>query len=1044
LVKGNIYYVFFDNENNAWLSSDMGIYRVQLNRHSFKQYLSMPLQEYNIKYAFSCRSISVTGNELLVNSNLIDRYKINLQDGQKKKSFNSIEGHVLVPLIKTGSGEYYTASRELFHVKNGEAIQTYAWENQEELIIWSIYQDQNKKIWLGTDRFGLGIIQDGGLVRYNNYHKFDELEFSFFWEFLPWDKEQTLTATSEGLYLLHTTKGITHKLRTETDALIDSLHYLHIYRDKQQPNVIWGGTIEGLVRLTIDDSNWRITDYQHFTTADGLANNTIYAVYEDKHDNLWMPSDYGIICFNKKTLASTSYTTLDGVSFNEFNRESHFQDENGILYFGSMNGLTVFNPEEVLAIEKRKSAAPLRITSFQQFSGDNNKIEDKTIDLLRDGAVTLQPDDKFFNLGFSLLEFIDAKAIKYSYRISGQSDEWIYLNSNQLMVSGLPYGKHALEIRAQGVSGHFSKSLSIPISVLRPFYLQWWFVSLFCLTVLAIVYLWNRQRERRLRSRQVELEAEVQVRTQQIQEDKEIIEQQAVELKNLDAIKSNFFANISHELRTPLTLITSPVDAIIERNQLNTQDATHLQMVKRNGMRLKKMVDEILDLTKLEANKLELNPSTVIWSIFIKPILAGFESIADNRKINYHFEHQANQYLQIRLDKQKLEIIISNLLSNAFKFTQSGEILFSSAIENGLLSITVKDTGRGIHPDDLPHIFNRFFQTKNKEAVSEGGTGIGLALASELVKLMNGEMRVESKLGEGTSFYVEIPVVEVLGQLDSQKALEIEELQHAPAAIKADLTHHTATDENRPFILLVEDNYDLSQFIQSLLAGLYQVKAVEHGKAALEILNTDKAPDLIVSDVMMPIMDGFQLLENVKTNGKFQHIPFVMLTARSAISDKLKALRIGVDDYLTKPFINEELLVRIENLLNNATQRQSAVIEEVERPLPEMSEETKKWLDDLELYILSNIDNLQLNVDDLVEAMNTSKRQFYRQMKQLIGVTPNQYLKTFRLNYARKLLEEKSKDSVKAVAYAVGFSNVIYFSREFKKEFGRLPSDYLE
>lgn len=1044
-----IHTISFDAQSNVWIATDVGLYKVRLSETPFRQYLAKPLDAYNPRKAFSSRAISVSGDEVTINSAFTERYILNLKTNQKRRFVKDRLVDILVPLLKIKSGEYFSASRELYRIKDEQLLKKHAWKNNEMADIWSLYQDNQKQMWLGTHKAGLAVLEEEQVVFFEKYNEFDELKSATIWEFLPWDNNLTLLAASTGIYLLHPTKGIVCKLHAKQDAqenLIEWLNYLYVYRDKQQSNVIWGGTTQGLLRIVIDETDFSIQEAQQFTVADGLSSNTIYAVYEDNNNQLWLPSDYGIICFNKENHSSRAYTTQHGLSFNEFNKKSHFQGDDGTLYFGSMNGLNVFHPDDILA--QNSWSPPLRITNLQQLNGETNQLEDKTSELLESKSITLRPDDKFFNLSFSLLEFTDATQIKYSYRIKGLINDWIYLDHNQLTASGFPYGDYFLEARAQGSSGRFSENqLKIPIKVLRPFYLQWWFLVSMVILFVASVYYWYRLRIKRLNMRQAELEEQVQARTQQIQEDKQIIEQQANELKNLDAVKSNFFANISHELRTPLTLMTAPIDAIIERNQLTNYDFTHLQIVKRNGERLQKMINEILDLSKLEANKLELNLSTVNWYSFIKTLLSSFESFATLKALSFQFKNKVSQQMQLQLDKQKLEIIVSNLLSNAFKFTAEGSVLFSSSIDDGMLIIQVEDTGRGILSDDLPHVFDRFFQTKSKDAATEGGTGIGLALSNELVKLMDGQIRVESELGKGTVFTIEIPAVEVIGQLADQTALEIEALNQFEEQEQSNngvpLATNLTSENSIAKILLVEDNPDLSYFIKSLLADLYEVETAEHGKAALTALDNGIKPQLIISDVMMPIMDGFQLIEALKQDEHYRTIPLVMLTARSAIDDKLKALRIGVDDYLTKPFANEELLVRVENLLTNANSRKE-INQEIENNQEIAPNETvQQWLNELELHILQNIDNLQLNIDDLADAMNVSTRQFYRQIKEYIGVTPNQYLKTYRLNHARQLLGNRSKNTVKAVAYAVGYPNVVYFSREFKKAFGCLPSSYL-
>jgi DNA-binding response OmpR family regulator/anti-sigma regulatory factor (Ser/Thr protein kinase) len=539
---------------------------------------------------------------------------------------------------------------------------------------------------------------------------------------------------------------------------------------------------------------------------------------------------------------------------------------------------------------------------------------------------------------------------------------------------------------------------------------------------------------------------------------------QAEELRSLDAMKSRFFANISHELRTPLTLIMAPIHNVLNRNQLTNRDYTQLLLAKKNAKRLEKMVNQILDLTKLEKGKLELNLSTVVWYNFLRNLIANFESLANSKSIDFQFQYSGNDLLEVEIDQEKVEIILVNLLSNAFKYTpKEGKILLKATNHGQYLEVLISDNGRGILPKDLPNIFNRFYQS-NEEA-AEGGTGLGLALSKEFVQLMNGTITAESEIGKGASFTVKIPQKEIMSQGKS------EELELVINTIQANNDKKPSTAakipliemENRPTILLVEDNYDLSSFIESLLEHQYQIIKAENGQEAMDLINAQLTAngnenthqiELIISDLMMPIMDGYQLLEQLKSNPNYTHIPVIMLTARATKDDKLKALRIGVDDYLTKPFVTEELEARIENLLKNATKRTeiSNTAAENKQPLHKKEKPVKfevipkvidkKWLERLEKTIQDRLDDVNLVVDDIADEMHLSRRQFYRRIRENTGLTANQYLKTTRLTQARTYLENRKYDSVKAIAYAVGFKDVVYFSRQFKKEFGKLPSEY--
>ena len=550
-----------------------------------------------------------------------------------------------------------------------------------------------------------------------------------------------------------------------------------------------------------------------------------------------------------------------------------------------------------------------------------------------------------------------------------------------------------------------------------------------------------------------------------LQQQNALIHQQSEALRHLDAAKTRFFANVSHELRNPLTLMLAPLSTMMKSGTLDNKNFTLAGLVKQNTQGLLKLVNEILDLNKLEAGKLTLHEEKTVVYNLIRRIIAGFESSAEANHIHFTFQYQADRYLQLMLDTNKFEKILNNLLSNACKFTKpEGTVTMTVRDEQSFLTITVADTGRGIHPDDLPHIFNRFYQSNQPDAVTEGGTGIGLSLSMELARLFGGTLSVESTLGEGSTFVFELPKKEVLGSIQTREA---EEMGQEPIVTEgvddlSKLTGSNSPNGSKATVLIVEDNQSLRDYLSLILEEHYTIFKAENGSVALDILDKGIKPDLILSDVMMPIMDGLQLLSTLKTSDVYCSIPVVMLTARAEMQDKLKALRIGVDDYLTKPFEEEELLVRIENLLKNANVRQQIRQEELaisstdipnslarneatksDILLPPLSIDDQNWLADLENVLHQHISDYNLFTDRMADMLHISRSQFYRRVRTLTGLTPIEYLQEVRFNHARLLLEQRTVSSVKAAAAAVGMRQVQNFSQHFKERFGKLPSEYL-
>lgn len=562
----------------------------------------------------------------------------------------------------------------------------------------------------------------------------------------------------------------------------------------------------------------------------------------------------------------------------------------------------------------------------------------------------------------------------------------------------------------------------------------------------------------------------------------QITREQSKQLKSLDTAKSHFFANVSHELRTPLALMLGPIGTLLKDNQLTDKQANLLQLAQHSSKQLEQLVTDILDLGKLEMGKMELNETLTEVAPFFRSYFAQFESLAESRHIDFSLDMAVDNDVVALLDQAKCRQILNNLLSNAFKFTPAGErVAAKLLLSDGTIQLSVADTGPGIHPDDLPHVFNRYFQTTRPDKPAEGGTGIGLALCHEYAHLFGGKIEVKSMLGQGTTFRVWIPVKRADNANIPDVAPKILDLglKSAPTpaatpalpapAYQALAGREVSTKEGalaKPTILVVEDNPDLQAYIRLILSEKYQVVTAENGQAALGVMSYELGeihepsgikkthnsklitPDLVLSDLMMPVMDGLQLLEKLKSSDATRHIPVIMLTARADARDKLKALRIGVDDYLTKPFEEEELLVRIENLLKNQSARRAALAEDTTTSeastTPPLSQPDREWLKTFEAYVQKHYSSDLLSVTSLAHEFAMSESTLLRQLKRLTGLSPLQYIQEVRLTEAWRLLENQRYNSIAQVASKVGYDEVRTFTRSFKQRFGKLPSEMIE
>lgn len=513
--------------------------------------------------------------------------------------------------------------------------------------------------------------------------------------------------------------------------------------------------------------------------------------------------------------------------------------------------------------------------------------------------------------------------------------------------------------------------------------------------------------------------------TTQLEEQKRLIEQQRDQLEELDELKSNFFANISHELRTPLTLILGPItDVVKTRSEDLPKDVRQrLHLAFRNGNKLQDLVNEILDLGKLETGELKVETQTVDLHRFVQRVFFTFESLAILKSItldfNYQLEHSQNYWV----DTNKLDMILSNLISNALKFTSNqGTVSLDVSEQENQVAFVLTDTGTGIHPDDLDRIFDRYYQSGHQK--QGAGTGIGLSFAQQLALLMGGTLKATSEYGKGSVFTLLLPLEP---SHDEVAATEVDE--EKPSAISI-IPENIGSDTS---LLIVEDNPEMQEYLETTLSNQFHVVMANHGKEAIAQLET-KRFDLILSDLMMPEMDGMELLESVKSNNDWKNIPFVILTAKATDTDRMKALNVGLDDYLLKPFNTDELIVRISNLITNHRGRSNDEPEE---------NEDQQWLQKVQELTQSRLTDRDFSVASLADELHMVERQVYRKMKKLTGLTPNKFIQEMRLRQARNYLESGTYKTVKEVAASVGFDTYQYFSKIYTQRFGKKPVDYL-
>ncbi len=792
---------------------------------------------------------------------------------------------------------------------------------------------------------------------------------------------------------------------------------------------LWVGTKGGgLNRLDL-----RTGKFQHFTVAQGLPDNVIYGILPDNKGHLWLSTNKGLCRFNCRDFSIKIFTVADGLQGNEFNQGSFLKTRDGTMIFGGVNGLTVFHPD---SLRFNQYAPPTRIVEIMVNNHPVNNAQ--WIEAKGGKELVLSHEQNLVTIGFVALDYANPAKNQYRYqlfrdgvRISSRTEEWIEIGAkNSLQFNALQPGRYVFRVLGSNNDGVWStEAAELRFRIDPPWWASWW---AWCLYVFIVLVIASALYQYQLRQR--------------------LARQETMRLRELDAFKSRFFTNVTHEFRTPLTVILGIADQIekTESKQVPSEGAslkgrTPAALIKRSGENLLRLVNQILDLAKLESGTLQLHYVQGNVIAYLRYIAESLHSAAQIHGVQLRLEG-SEQPIVMDYDPERLQQVVYNLLSNAIKFTPAGGVVaLRMACEEGspqVFVIQVADTGVGIPPEDLPHIFDRFYQAKNLEKARTGGTGIGLALTRELVQAMGGAISVHSEVGKGTAFTVRLPI--------SHKAA----LEDAPGVAEQSNDHHWAAPtspsaapaaEVRPALLLVEDNPDVLEYLAACLAPYYALDFEYNGRIGIEKA-IETVPDLIISDVMMPEKDGFELCHTLKNDERTSHIPIVLLTARADMQNRIAGLQRGADAYLGKPFHQEELLVTLANLLEV---RKKLQVKYAAHPLsqqpaiPHVPDPEDVFLQKVRLVVEQHLSEPELDMSRLERMLSMSRSQLFRKIKALTGRSPSQFVRSVRLHHGKHLLQTTNL-TVSEIAYEVGFSSVKYFSDAFLEEFGERPTKVRE
>lgn len=795
--------------------------------------------------------------------------------------------------------------------------------------------------------------------------------------------------------------------------------------------IIWIGTREGFYGLHEKEKQ-----IKRYTTDNGLPNNVVYGILEDSFGRLWLSTNKGISCFNPETGKFRNFTESDGLQSNQFNTSSYCRTSSGQMYFGGINGITAFRPELLL---DNPHTPPVVITKLELFNkvvrpDDETGILSKNINDTE--SITLKSWQTAFSIEFVVSNYISGQHNTFAYKLDGYDKEWYYLTDKRTVsYSNLPQGTYHFMVKAANSDGKWNPTPTVlEIIVLPVWYKTWWAVILFLATFIGFItfvfrFFWMRK------SMEAELEME--------RRDKEHQEE-------INQMKMRFFINISHELRTPLTLILAPLQEIISKIS-DRWTRNQLEYIQRNANRLLHLVNQLMDYRRAELGVFELKVKKGNAHQLIQDNFLFYDKLARHKKITYTL-HSELEDKEAVFDPNYLELIVNNLLSNAFKYTESGQsITVTLKEENSWLLLQVSDTGAGIPINKQGKIFERFYQIESEHV----GSGIGLSLVQRLVELHHGRIELDSEEGKGSTFSVFLPQdlsmyasSEIAANDDNSKEEQVYSTNSKDMYFidteKMENEDVESGDKKRGTILIVEDNNEIRHYLCNGLADLFNTLKAKNGEEALELLKENEV-DIIVTDVMMPVMDGIKLCKNVKQNIRTCHIPVIILSAKTDIKDQMEGLQMGADDYIPKPFSLAILTTKIQNMMRTRRRmlERYAKSLEVEPEKITFNAMDEALLKRAMAIVEKNMDNIEFSTDEFAREMNMSRSNLHLKLKAITGESTIDFIRKIRFNEAAKLLKD-GRYTVAEVSTMVGFNTPSYFATSFKKYFGCLPTEYIK
>lgn len=964
---------------------------------------------------------------------------INVFEGEKriaiyKKESGDIPSNFILASLQDSKGNLWFGSYQggiSYYDSRNRRFRSISLMGQSNLDVRTIYEDAQHNIWVGYSG-GIVVLNPLTMKIIQHYNTDNsELHSDFIRSIAQDEKGRFWIGTFGDGLGIYTPNLQKIKTFTQRDGFCSNT-INQIIQDKQKR--MWIGTGEGLVCfLSTDELN-----YKTYQRKDGLINTNICAITEDKKGNIWFSNNKGISCYVTNKGCFYNYDHSDDVPAGSFSSSCVTQSKNGQIYFGSINGVCCFNPD----ITMNEQPAPAAVVTEMKILGRLSNLEnnDMIINLSKGQNVELSHAQNSFGLTFNVQNYSLVNQVEYVYMLKGLENSWYTVNeNNSVTFRNIPPGKYEFLIKARIHNQKWpEEATSLTIRINPPLWLTWWAKLIYILVSISITYLILHAYKKKL-----DLESLYTLEKKNHEQEQELNQE-----------RLRFYTNITHELRTPLTLILGPLEDMQKEASLPAKQAQKLSVIHQSALRLLNLINQILEFRKTETQNKKLcvskgNIAPLIYEIGLK-----YKELNQNTKIDFRIQIEKEEMF-LFFDKEIITIVLDNLISNAIKYTEQGCVTLSlhqtMRNEVAYTEIKVSDTGYGISAEALPHIFDRYYQESGKHQAS--GTGIGLALVKNLVTLHEGEIRAESIQNEGSTFYISLLTDNIYPNAlhaDSTEPVQEEMNQNT----ELEYSQEATLDTSKPILLIVEDNEEIQKYIVESFTDSFEVIAANNGEEG-KLQALSRIPDIVVSDIMMPVMDGITLCKQLKDDVRTSHIPIILLTAKDSLQDKEEGYEVGADSYLTKPFSASLLRSRINNLLDSrkklvaqfqAQSTPGSQIDLSEKRIviaEALSKLDNEFIEKITLLIEENLSSEKIDINYLSDKMCMSGSTLYRKMKALTGLSTNEYIRKVKMENAERLLLE-GKFNISEIAYKVGMNSTGYFRQCFKEEFGLSPSDYLK